>query len=243
MIIERRSFLKITGASAVAIAVSPSLIAKTLEADNGALFKVYEKVQLKDKDGNPLKVTSLVKEEAYIFHYPYAATPALLVDLARPTERDVKLKADDGTEYVYKGGYGVQGTIVAYSAICSHRLTHPQKSMSMFNYVEETGKTMAYTEGGVMVCTSHLSAFEPKEGGKVVGGPATQSIPAIVLEIDKADQIWAVGVLGPDKFHDFFFEFKQDNKLMYGRRGAKKLVQTEAKVQKLVNFTAAQIIA
>ncbi|CAA6825750.1 MAG: Ubiquinol-cytochrome C reductase iron-sulfur subunit [uncultured Sulfurovum sp.] len=240
---ERRSFLKITGASAAAVAVSPSLIAETLKADNGALFKAYEKVQLKDKDGNPLKAASLVKEEAYVFNYPHAATPALLVDLATATKKDVKLKADDGTEYVYAGGHGANGTIVAYSAICPHSLTHPQKSMSMFNYVDEKGKTMSYTQGGVMVCTSHLSAFEPKEGGKVVGGPATQGIPAIVLEIDKDDHIWAVAVLGPDKFQDFFSAFKQDHKKEYGRRGAKKLVKTEAMVQELKNFTAEQIIA
>ncbi|MEA1880148.1 MAG: Rieske 2Fe-2S domain-containing protein [Campylobacterota bacterium] len=240
---ERRSFLKITGATAAAVAVSPSLIAETLKADNGALFKAYEKVQLKDKDGNPLKAASLVKEEAYIFNYPHAATPALLVDLATATKKDVKLKADDGTEYVYAGGHGAKGTIVAYSAICPHSLTHPQKSMSMFNYVDEKGKTMSYTQGGVMVCTSHLSAFEPKEGGKVVGGPATQAIPAIILEIDKDDNIWAVAVLGPDKFQDFFSAFKQDHKKEHGRRGAKKLVKTEAMVQELKNFTAEQIIA
>lgn len=240
---ERRDFLKVSGTSVMAVAIAPSLVTQTLHAENGALFKTYEKVQLKDADGKPLKASALVKEEAYVFNYPHAATPALLVDLATATKKDVKLKADDGTEYIYSGGHGAKGTIVAYSAICPHSLTHPQKSMSMFNYVDEKGKTMSYEKGGVMVCTSHLSAFEPKEGGKVVGGPATQAIPAIVLEIDKDDNIWAVAVLGPDKFQDFFSAFKQDLKKEYGRKGAKKLVKTEVKVQKLKNFTASIIIA
>ncbi len=240
---ERRSFLKISASTAMAVAISPSLIAETLKTEDGALFKAYERVQLKDKDGNPLKASGLAKEEAYIFNYPHAATPALLVDLATPAQKDVKLKAEDGTEYIYKGGHGAKGTIVAYSAICPHALTHPQKSMSMFNYIDEKGKTMAYDKGGVMVCTSHLSAFEPKEGGKVVGGPAPQAIPSIVLEIDKDDNIWAVAVLGPDKFQDFFSAFKKDLRKEHGRKGAKKLVKEEVKVQKLNNFTASVIIA
>jgi arsenite oxidase small subunit len=240
---ERRSFLKISGTTAAAVAVSPSLITQPLRAENGALFKPYEKVQLKDNDGNPLKASALVKEEAYIFNYPLAATPCLLVDLATPTKKDVKLVAEDGTEYIYKGGHGANGTIVAYSAICPHSLTYPQKSMSMFNYVDEKSKTMSYSKGGVMVCTSHLSAFEPKEGGKVMGGPAAQAIPAIVLEIDAEDNIWAVAVLGPDKFQEFLDAFKKDLKKEYGRKGAKKLVKEEAKVQQLKNFTAEMIIA
>jgi len=240
---ERRSFLKLSG-TAAAVAVAPSLIAETLKTEDGkALFKTYERVQLKDVDGKALKASALAKEEAYVFNYPHAATPALLVDLATPTKKEVKLKAENGTEYVYAGGHGTKGTIVAYSAICPHSLTHPQKSMSMFNYVDEKGKTMSYDKGGVMVCTSHLSAFEPKEGGKVVGGPAAQAVPAIVLEIDKDDNIWAVAVLGPDKFQDFFSAFKQDHKKEYGRNGAKKLVKEEAKAQKLNNFTASVIIA
>ncbi|MDQ7085213.1 MAG: Rieske 2Fe-2S domain-containing protein [Sulfurovum sp.] len=240
---ERRNFLKVSATSALAVAVAPSLITQELRAEDGALFKTYEKVQLKDTEGNPLKASTLVKEEAYVFNYPHAATPALLVDLATATKKDVKLTADDGTEYIYKGGHGANSTIVAYSAICPHSLTHPQKSMSMFNYVDEKGKTMSYSKGGVMVCTSHLSAFEPKEGGKVVGGPATQAVPAIILEIDKDDNIWAVAVLGPDKFQDFFAAFKQDHKAEYGRKGAKKLVKESAKVQKLKDFTAQMIIA
>lgn len=89
-----------------------------------------------------------------------------MVNLATPAQKDVNLKAEDGTEYVYRGGVESKGTIVVYSAICPHQLTHPQPEMSMFQYVEEKGKTLAYNKGVVFVSTSHLSAFEPKEGGK-----------------------------------------------------------------------------
>jgi len=240
---ERRNFLKLSGTTAVAIAIAPSLITQRLYAEDGALFQTFEKVQLKDAEGNPLKASKLVKEENYVFMYPHAATPAILVDLPEATGKDIKLKAEDGTEYMFKSGAGAKGTIVAFSAICAHQLTHPQKAMSMFQYVPTTGKTLAYEKPGVFVCSSHLAAYDPKQGGKVVGGPASQGLAQIVLEIDKDDHIWAVAVLGPNKFQDFFDAFKQEHKAEFGRRGAKKLMETEAKVQTLKNFSAELIQA
>lgn len=240
---ERRNFLKLSGTTAAAIAIAPSLITQKLYAEDGALFQTFEKVQLKDAEGNPLKSTKLVKEENYVFMYPHAATPAIMVDLPEPTEKDIKLKAEDGTEYLFKGGTGAKGTIVAYSAICAHQLTHPQKAMSMFQYVPTTGKTLAYDKPGVFVCSSHLAAYDPRKGGKSVGGPSNQGLAQIVLEIDKDDHIWAVAVLGPDKFQDFFDAFKQEHKAEFGRRGAKKLMETEAKVKTLKNFSAELIQA
>jgi Rieske Fe-S protein len=240
---ERRNFLKLTGTTAAAIAVAPSLITQRLYAEDGSLFQAFEKVQLKDAEGNALKASKLVKEENYVFMYPHAATPAILVDLPEPTEKDVKLKAEDGTEYIYKSGVGAKGTIVAFSAICAHQLTHPQKAMSMFQYVPTTGKTLAYEKPGVFVCSSHLAAYDPKKGGKSVGGPANQGLAAIVLEIDKDDSIWAVAVLGPNKFQDFFDAFKQEHKAEFGRRGAKKLIATEAKVVPLKDYSAELIQA
>jgi len=234
---ERRNFLKMSATSAMAVAIAPSLITQKLYAEDGSLFQTFEKVQLKDSEGNPLKSKALVKEENYVFMYPHAATPAIMVDLPEPTQKDVKLTAEDGTEYVFKGGAGATGTIVAYSAICAHQLTHPTASMSMFQYVPTTGKTLAYETAGVFVCTSHLAAYEPKQGGKVVGGPAKQGLAQIVLEVDADDNIWAVAVLGPTKFQEFFDAFKQEHRKVHGRRGAKKLVQEEVKVQKLTDFS------
>lgn len=240
---ERRNFLRLSATSAMAVAIAPSLITQKLYAEDGSLFQTFEKVQLKDAEGNPLKSKALVVEENYVFMYPHVATPAIMVDLAGPAEKDIKLKAECGAEYIYRGGAGAKGTLVAYSAICPHQLTHPTPEMTMFQYVEEKGKTLSYDKGGVFVCTSHLSAFEPKKGGKVVGGPANEGLASIILEIDADDNIWAVAVLGPVKFQEFFDAFKQNLKKVYGRRGAKKLTTGEAKVQTLKNFSAELIQA
>lgn len=235
---QRRDFLRLSATSAVVVAVAPSLITQKLYAENGNLFQTFEKVQLKDADGNALKASTLVVEENYVFNYPYVGTPAIMVNLTSAVQKGIKLKAEDGTEYVYTGGVGDKGTIVAYSAICPHQLTHPQPEMSMFQYISEKEKTLAYDKGGVFVCTSHLSAFEPKQGGKVVGGPANEGLASIILEIDKEDNIWAVAVLGPEKFQEYFDAFKDEFKKFYGnRRKAKKPVKEEAVVKTLKNYS------
>jgi len=235
---QRRNFLRLSATSAMAVAVAPSLITQKLYAEDGSLFKAYEKVQLKDAEGNPLKAAALVVEENYVFNYPHAATPAIMVNLKDAASKDVKLKDSEGTEYVYRGGVGSKGTIVAYSAICAHQMTRPTKDMAMFQYVPSTGKTLAYETAGVFVCSSHLAAYDAKEGGKVLGGPATQGLASIVLEIDADDNIWAVAVLGPDMFEDYFDAFKQELKAEHGRRGAKKLIKDEAAAIPLKDFTA-----
>jgi len=240
---ERRNFLRLSATSAMAVAVAPSLITQKLYAEDGSLFQTFEKVQLKDGEGNALKASKLVAEENYVFNYPHAGTPAIMVNLPSPADKDVKLKAEDGTEYVYRGGVGSKGTIVAYSAICAHQLTYPQKSMSMFQYVPTTGKTLAYEHAGVFVCSSHLAAYSAKEGGKVLGGPATQGLASIILEVDADDNIWAVAVLGPNKFQEFFDAFKQELKAEYGRKGAKKPVKEEAVVKELKDYSAELIQA
>jgi len=237
---QRRGFLKLTG-TAAAMIVAPSLITERLYADDGKLYQSYEKIMLQDADGNPLKASTLVKEENYIFNFPHVSTPCFLVNLGEKTQKDVTLTADNGDEYVFKGGVGKEGAIVAFSAICPHQLTHPQPDTSFFQYVPKGVKTMAYdkTVGGLFVCSSHLSAFTPKDGGKRVGGPATEGLTQIVLEIDKDDVLWAVGALGPNKFHDYLDAFKSEFKKYYGnKRKAKKLVKKEAKVVTLKNFSS-----
>ncbi len=239
---NRRGFLKVMGAATV-VAVSPSSITQTLYADDGTLYKTYEKVKLVDDSGNPIKASKLKKEKNYIFMYPYMGTPCLLVDIGEPTNKNVKLKSEDGVEYIFSGGAGKNNSIVAVSAICQHQLTHPKPSDSFLNYVAKSKKTMAQKKSGVFVCSSHLSAYDPKDGAKVTAGPATQALANIVLEVDSNDEIWAVGVLGADKFHDYFKSFKPEFKLIYGNwRKAKKIVKVNTPTIALSEYTKDIII-
>jgi len=235
---DRRGFFKVVGGSALLVAISPALVRQKLRADTGELFRSYEKVRLVDKAGKPIRYSALKKETPYIFMYPYASTPCFLLRTDTATLKNVKLMAEDGTEYVWKGGVGKDKDLVAYSAICAHQLTHPAPSDSFITYVPKGGKTMAYKKGGVIVCSSHMSAYDPKAGAKVLAGPAPQPLAAIILEVDKDGHIWASAVLGPDKFHDYFRSFKPELKELYGNiRKAKKIVKISAKSVPLTEYS------
>lgn len=235
---DRRNFLKVVGATGGMIAIAPSTIGTKLYADDGTLYRAYERVQLLDADGKPIKISTLTKETNYVFNYPYVSTPAILLDLDDATSKDVALKSEDGEEYLWKSGVGKKRTIVAYSAICSHQLAHPTPDDSFLQYCRKDQKTMAHKSGGVMVCSSHLSSFDVSKGCKNLSGPAEQALASIVLEIAEDDTIWAVGVLGPDKFHDYFKAFKPEFKKFYGgKRKAKKTVKDSAVMLTLNEYT------
>ena len=97
---------------------------------------------------------------------------------------------------------------------------------------------MACEQSGVMVCSSHLSAFDTKKGCKQMAGPAEQPLASIIIEIDKDDNIWASAVIGPDKFHEYFKAFKPEMKKYYGgKRKAKKRVKDSALTVTLSEYT------
>jgi len=235
---QRRDFLRVVGTGAAVVAVYPSMIGQTLYAEDGRLYKAYEKVQLVDSEGKPVKASSLEKEKTYIFNYPQVAVPCFLINLGESADSDVKLKSEDGVEYIWNGAIGKDHSIVAYTAICPHQLTHTNKEDSFMSYVPKGGTTMAYTEGGVIICASHLSAFDPKRGAKNLSGPAPQPLASIVLEHAKDDTIWAVAVLGQDKFHDYFKSFKSEFKEQFGgRREAKKFVSFSVPTVAISEYT------
>jgi Rieske Fe-S protein len=239
---DRRNFLRVVGATGALVAVSPSTISGRLYAAgteaNPAMFELYEKVQLLNAGGAPIKLSDLKKETNYVFNYPFRGTPSILLDLEDTTAKDIKLKSEYGEEYIWKGGVGKKRTVVAYSAICSHQLAHPTPDDSFLQYVQKDKKTMACSHGGVMVCSSHLSSFEAKEGCKNISGPAAQPLASIMLEIAEDDTIYAVGVLGPDKFHEYFRAFKPEFKKYYnGKRKAKRRVKDSTTLLPLTEYT------
>ncbi len=235
---ERRNFLKVVGAGATMVVINPSMISQTLYAEDGMLFKAYEKVQLVDVDGKPILASALEAEKTYVFNYPHMATPCFLLNLPDKADNEVKLKSEDGVEYVWSGAVGKDQNIVAYTAICPHQLTHPNKNDSFISYVPKKMKTMAYKEGGVIVCGSHLSAYNPRRGAENLSGPAAQPLASIVLEHKDDDTIWAVAVLGQDKFHDYFKSFKAEFKEQWGgKRKAKKLVSISVATVALTEYS------
>jgi len=196
---ERRGFVKACAATAAAIA-SPAW------PDSTAAPRFHRRAQLVDDSGAPLRAGALAPQRNYVFNYPYAGTPCFLLNLGRPLTRPVELRTANARSYRWPGGVGPNRSIVAYSAICAHKLTYPTREISFISYRAEA--TPASKRAQVIHCCSEHSQYDPADGARVVGGPAPQPLAAILLEYNQAtDGLIAIGTLGGEMFDEFFARF------------------------------------
>jgi arsenite oxidase small subunit len=228
---ERRDFLKLCAAGAAAAG------APALAADARPQF--YSRTLLLDESGAPLRAGRIPAERNLIFHYPFAATPCFLLNLGRPAKASAQLKTGDNRPYEWKGGVGAGRSIVAYSAICAHKLTYPTRDISFISYRVE--KSARNRFGHVIHCCSEHSQYDPSEGGRVVAGPAPQPLAAILLEWDSAkDEIHAVGTLGGEMFNEFFAKYAVKLELEHGGAG-RQAVGKATRVEALDNYCKQQV--
>ena len=198
---QRRDFVLACAASALGASLPASIA--------GASPRAYSRARLVDPAGRPILARSLAANRNFIFHYPFAGTPCFLLNLGRPTKPQATLRTADEQSYDWPGGVGVDRSIVAYSAICAHRLTYPTHEISFISYREEKSAGSKFAH--VIHCCSEHSQYDPSEGAKVLAGPAPQPLAAILLEHDpKSDGLTATGTLGGELFNEFFrkYEFK-----------------------------------
>src|ERR671925_990224 len=226
---ERRQFVAFCAAAASAAAIP------AVGAD--ALPRRYTRARLVDESGVPLGASKVPVARNLIFHYPYAATPCFLLNLGKATA-PTQLATADSHPYEWRGGVGRERAIVAYSAICAHKLTYPTREISFISYRPD--KTVGNRYAAVIHCCSEHSQYDPAAGARVVAGPAPQPLAAILLEHDAAtDEIHAVGTLGGELFNDFFqkYEFK-----LALEHGAPKVpVSGTCMVQPLDNYCRQQV--
>ena len=227
---ERRGFIKFCAASAAALG------APDVGAD--ARVRLYERARLVDEKGQPLRAASIPVNRNLIFHYPFAATPCFLLNLGKPV-RPAQLKTLAGEPYEWKGGVGPGRSVVAYSAICAHKLSYPTKDISFISFRSE--KSARNRIANVIHCCSEHSQYDPAQGARVVAGPAPQPLASILLEHDeKTDQLSAVGTLGGEMFGEFFDKFAFKLQIEHG--GAeRRAVAGSCVVQELENYCRQQV--
>ncbi len=227
---ERRDFVKLCAASAAAVSLPEAGQAAALTA------RTYRKAKLVDERGQPVRAATLKPGVSHVFDYPFAATPAFLIRLDRPTFSGIDLRTEAGAVYRWEGGIGPDKAIVAYSAICAHKMTYPTKQVSFIGYRDAPSPVAG--KGKVITCCSDRSVYDPAAGAKVVSGPAPQPLATILLEHDaKADEIWAVGTFGGEMFAEFFRKFEFRLQLEMGDR-ARSAVERTAVVKELANYSA-----
>jgi Rieske Fe-S protein len=219
--VRRRDFLRLCGAGAAAAQ------AGAFAAEGRT--RLYARARLVDEAGAPLRARSLRPNLNYVFHYPYASTPCFLLNLGRA--------ANPVGEW--KGGVGPQRSVVAYSAICAHKLTYPTREISFISYRAE--KTPGNRVGAVIHCCSEHSQYDPAAGARVVAGPAPQALAAILLEWDPAsDELHALGTQGGEMFGEFFAKYEFKLATEYGG-AARQTVRDKCVVTELENYCRQQV--
>lgn len=172
-------------------------------SDNGSTDSHgnWPRSRLVDASENGIKLSSLNPGEAHVFHYPYVTTPCFLIRLGEATETGS-----------WPGGLGEDASVVAFSAICSHKMSHPARSISHIAYradpvvfTDHEGKRRE--QAGLISCCSERSVYDPAGGAAVLSGPAPVPLAAIALGVDDDGTLVATASLGPDRYRQFFDAF------------------------------------
>lgn len=237
--VTRRGFLKLCASTGALVASSPRLLAQ------GTPERVASPpATLVHPDGRALRLADLVVGDNYVFHYPYVSTPCFLIDLGKPALPQDGLELDDGRRYRWRGGVGLNRSVVAFSAICAHRMTYPTPAVSFIHYRHEP---MEYTDTElkpskreqVIYCCSEGSVYDPAEGCRVLGGPAPQPLAAIDLELDgKTGELRALGTYGGDMFERFLDTFEFQLVMQQGQDNVRALVNGTTEVWPLREYSA-----
>ena len=225
---ERRRFL----GSCAALSGAGTFSTLSAWADSAPRF--YDRAALVDRFGDPLRARSLKDETNYVFHFPYAGTPCFLLKLDRHIDAMATLKREDGSTYEWRGGVGPGRSVVAFSAICAHKLAYPTRDISFIRYQRQSSPQSVAQ--AIHCCAEH-SVYDPASGARVVSGPAPQPLAAILLEYDAAqDALAAIGTLGAEQFDAFFRKYEFKLAMEYGEGKARRPIGATTVVRELAQY-------
>ena len=239
----RRSFVKLCASAIAMVSAKPRLLAKP----DDELHR-YHRTRLMDVEGRPLTPSHLKIGENYLFHYPYISTPCFLLNLGRPTEQDTLLQTEKGNSYRWQGGVGPQRSIVAFSAICAHKMSYPADDVSFINYRHQAVSFRNKDETivnrpQVIFCCSEKSVYDPLQGARVLGGPAPQPLAAVLLEHDDRDgSLYAAGIYGGEMINQFFEKFAFRLSLEFKTANIRQPVTHTATVKPLTQYCRTQVL-
>jgi arsenite oxidase small subunit len=226
---ERRQFLEWCAALSGAAGLSA-----LSGAWASASPRLYGRAQLVDVHGVPLRAGALAVETNYVFPYPYVGTPCFLLRLPRPVGAAPALRREDGMTYAWNGGVGPSRAVVAFSAICAHKLAYPTRDISFIRYQPQKSAT---SDGHLIHCCADHSVYDPADGARVVQGPAPQPLAAILLDYDAAtDGLAALGTAGAEQFDRFFEKYDFKLGMEYGPGRARAPVGATTIVRELSQF-------
>lgn len=231
---DRRGFIESCGTAAACLGAAAAM--PVFAAD--ARPREYARALLVDHRGAPVKAAALQPLTNYVFHYPYVATPVFLLDLGKPA-LPLSLSTKDHDAYAWPGGVGRRRSIVAFSAICAHRLVYPTRDVSFISF-RKTRAQRGVRDQLIHCCAEH-SQYDPARGAQVLSGPAPQPLCAVLLSHDpKADTLTAYATLGGELFDEFFRKYEAKLSLDVGP-AAKRTVDGKTEVTELSRFCRNEI--
>lgn len=210
--------------------------------------ETHPRSRLVDEHQRPFRVADMTAAKAYLFHYPFRTTPCFLIDLGEPVDGADGLRTEAGESYRWPGGTGPDRSVVAFSAICAHKMTHPAKSVSFINYRPGTVTYVDTNDNSaegrhLIYCCSERSVYDVRDGARVLGGPARQPLAAIALDYDPdTDALSATGTFGGEMFDRFFAEFTSRLQLAYGTTDVAEHVGADTVVRSMDEFTGNQVL-
>jgi arsenite oxidase small subunit len=226
---DRRSFIESCTAGAACVSASAALPAFASDAKP----RSYAPALLVDERGEPQKASRIKPLTNYVFHYPFVATPVFLLDLGKPALPH-SLSTRERDNYSWPGGVGPQRSIVAYCAICAHKLVYPTRDVSFISFRKTRAQRGVQDE--LIHCCAEQSQYDPARGAQVLAGPATQPLCAVLLTHDpKADTLTAYATLGGELFDEFFQKYQMKLSLDVGPK-AKNPVAGQTVVSELSKF-------
>ena len=239
---ERRRFLKLCGSAAAAVGAHPETLAQSRQ-----VLRPYDPATLVHRDGSPVRSGDLATGQCYVFHYPYVTTPCFLIDLGRPAIPDGPLETEDGSKYEWPGGVGSGRSVVAFAAICAHKMTHPARAVSFINYRHgevgyEDSDHQRVRGQGVIYCCSERSVYDPARGARVLGGPAPQPLAAIALSHSpEEDTLHAIGTFGGEMYEKFFEEFRFRLELEFETSDLRRRVSGQSEVVAMEEYSRTRV--
>ena len=158
---------------------------------------------LVDSQGSPWLARQFKKGEAFLFNYPYTVSPVFVIAFEREV-KPAELVTERRQRYSAPAGVGPDKSIVAFSAICAHKLMYPTTAISFIG-LRSGGRG---EPSHVIHCCGDNSRYDPLQGARVIDGPAPQPLAAVLLEWDAgSDQLHAVGTRGGEMFDAFFDKY------------------------------------
>lgn len=240
---DRRQFSHLCGSLLASAAALDTLSAKEqpITDDN------WPSTLLIDASGEPLKFEQLSVGSSHVFHYPYKTTPCLLIRLNAEPSGGASLTDRAGQRYTWQGGVGDDRTLVAFSAICTHKMSHPAKPVSHLNFRRDAKRITnrdgtEQTRAQLITCCSEYSIYDATKGAEVINGPATQPLTAIQLHVSEEGHIQATGTRGGHIYDEFLQRFGLRQSMEQGLSDPRTLVDPETPAILAENYSRQQIM-